>query len=221
MQIAGRTKERGPGPPRGRRWVWGRRARRGAGARGAGRRRETCGRAGPARRESTSVRARPCGAVERWPGRSWPGLAALEPARPRAREAAGRGERFWRGPPRRAHPHTHTPPRGSAGSAAARGGRAAAAGAEGAPLPGARPVPPRGLRSSPPRGRRRGAGAEARAGWDPARTWRVLLGWFCCGWDVFGFFLFRPAGRRGGGATSPIGISAVYLWPSRVRSGAG
>jgi hypothetical protein len=79
MQIAGRTKEGGPGTPQGRRWVWGRAQGRRS-TRGAGQRREAA---------ATRGSERPCGrpecaqraAVERGLLRSGPSLAA-RPSRP-------------------------------------------------------------------------------------------------------------------------------------------
>lgn len=87
--------------------------------------------------------ARPCGAVERWPGRSWPGLAASEPA---TRPPGGTGSRG----PRRAVParpaatraHAHAAAGlGRLGGRAGGGPRAGRAGAEGAPLSGAGRLP--------------------------------------------------------------------------------
>nr|XP_033722742.1 translation initiation factor IF-2-like [Tursiops truncatus] len=87
--------------------------------------------------------ARPCGAVERWPGRSWPGLAAPEPA---TRPPGGTGSRG----PRRAVParpaatraHAHAAAGlGRLGGRAGGGPRSGRAGAEGAPLSGAGRLP--------------------------------------------------------------------------------
>ncbi|XP_059770714.1 uncharacterized protein LOC132359875 [Balaenoptera ricei] len=171
----------GPGPPGAQVGVGAAcRARGRRCARRAERRREACGRAG-LRAPSVYVRVRAPAA--RWSaGRAAPGRVSRHqsqpPARPGAREAGGQGEPFRRGRPRRAH--THTPPRGSAGSAAARGAGRGRAGrgprARRCPALGGRLQPPRGTaRSSPPRGgRRRGAGAAALGGLRPrtlARTW--------------------------------------------------
>ena len=132
---SGKNKGRGARDPRGRRWVWGRRAGRGGGGAraesGAGGRRAAV--RGLVRLVSTSVCA-PVRRGERQPGRCRPDLAARwsrTPPAPGRGTLKGRGEPFQRGQPRRAH--THTPPPGSAGGA----GRAVvAAGAEGASQPG-------------------------------------------------------------------------------------
>lgn len=53
----------------------------------------------------------------------------------------------------------------------------------------------------------------------------MLLGWFCCGWDVFGFFS-SPAGRAGGDLAQrhfrglPLALAGVSR-PAQVERGRG
>lgn len=185
MQIAGRTKEGGPGTP--------------GGAGGVG-----VGVAGRARGRRRVRGPGACG------GRTAAGLRAAERLRPCARPcAAGARSRGRRGPPggagsrggeqsgsggwsRRAHTHTQREARpvrgprwGRAGGGAAgrrRGPRArrCPASAAGGTVCGSRCL---GL-GSVAQGRRR----RVRQGFHtPARTWSVLLDWVCCCWGVFLF----------------------------------
>lgn len=172
------------------------------GARGAGRRRETCGRAGlGAPRVYVRVRA----PAARWSaGRAAPGRVSRRPSPPAREHGKPRGEESGSGEARRdARTLTRTRRRGARPARRPRGGRAGRRrlGLRARRCPAPALQPPRGTaRSSPPRGRRRGAGAEARGGLGPRTDLEGVAGlvllWLGCFW-----FFFFPCGAAGWGGS--------------------
>ncbi|XP_043305116.1 uncharacterized protein LOC122429036 [Cervus canadensis] len=160
--LAGRTKERGgvQDPPGGAGGCGG--GVPGAGAAGRAPSRAPAGDVRPSGAQCAECLrpcARPCGAVERWPGHPWPGLVAPEPARGHGKPG---GEESGSGEARRdARTLTRTRRRGARPARLPRGGRARRRrrlGLRARRCPAPALQPPRGTaRSSPPRATRRPA----------------------------------------------------------------